>query len=170
MRYTFSYKWSFVSNTKRIQPELYIFHSGKEYYISLLSNFVIKSWPDKFKNVRQGRTSLHTFSCQWLFDILILATICGKKNERNLSWTTYVIEQVLLTHWGRDKMVDFSQTTFLNAFSWMKMFEFGNNNRINNIPALVQRMPWRRPSDWREEIFNHVLNSILSSPNIIWVG
>ena len=29
-----------------------------------------------------------------------------------------------LTHWGRDKMAAVSQTTFSNAFSWMKIFEF----------------------------------------------
>ena len=33
-----------------------------------------------------------------------------------------------LTHWGRDRMADVSQTTFPNAFSWMKsvviLFEF----------------------------------------------
>ena len=29
-----------------------------------------------------------------------------------------------LTHWGRDKMSFFSQTTLSNAFSWMKMLEF----------------------------------------------
>ena len=29
-----------------------------------------------------------------------------------------------LTHWGRDKMAAISQTTFSNAFSWMKMFKF----------------------------------------------
>ena len=29
-----------------------------------------------------------------------------------------------LTHWGRDQMDAISQTTFLSAFSWMKMFEF----------------------------------------------
>ena len=28
------------------------------------------------------------------------------------------------THWGRDQMDDISQTTFSNAFSWMKMSEF----------------------------------------------
>ena len=30
-----------------------------------------------------------------------------------------------LTHWGWDKMDTISQTTFSNAFSWMKMYEFG---------------------------------------------
>ena len=29
-----------------------------------------------------------------------------------------------LTYWGRDKMVAIFQTTFSNAFSWMKMLEF----------------------------------------------
>ena len=29
-----------------------------------------------------------------------------------------------LTHWGRDKKDAISQTTFSNAFSWMKMFEY----------------------------------------------
>ena len=30
-----------------------------------------------------------------------------------------------LTHWGRDTMAAISQTTLSNAFSWMKMLEFG---------------------------------------------
>ena len=29
-----------------------------------------------------------------------------------------------LTHWGRDKMAAFSQTTLSNAFSWLKILEF----------------------------------------------
>ena len=29
-----------------------------------------------------------------------------------------------LTHWKRDKMIDILQTTFSNALSWMKMYEF----------------------------------------------
>ena len=29
-----------------------------------------------------------------------------------------------LTHWGRDTMADISQTTFSNAFSWMKIHQF----------------------------------------------
>ena len=31
---------------------------------------------------------------------------------------------MMLAHWGRDKMDAISQTTFSNAFSWMKMHEF----------------------------------------------
>ena len=49
----------------------------------------------------------------------------------------------------------FSQTTFSNVFSWMKMCEFllkisltfVPKAPINNIPSLVQIMVWRRPGD-----------------------
>ena len=30
----------------------------------------------------------------------------------------------MLTHWGRDKIEAILQTTFSNAISWIKMFEF----------------------------------------------
>ena len=47
-----------------------------------------------------------------------------------------------------------SQTTFSRAFAWMKMYEFRlislkfvPKGPINNIPALVQIMAWRRPGD-----------------------
>ena len=59
-----------------------------------------------------------------------------------------------LTHWGRDKMAAIFQTTFSNAFSWMKMHEFRKISLkfvpkvpINNIPALVLIMAWRRLGD-----------------------
>ena len=62
---------------------------------------------------------------------------------------------VPLTHWGRDKMDDILQTTFSSAFPWMKMCYFRlkyhwcfvPRGLINNIPALVQIMVWRRPGD-----------------------
>ena len=59
-----------------------------------------------------------------------------------------------LTQWGRDKRADISQTTFLNAFSWINVWisinislTFVLKGQINNIPALVQIMTWRRPGD-----------------------
>ena len=36
----------------------------------------------------------------------------------------YNAQASVLIHWGRDKMDAISQTTFSNAFSWMKMHEF----------------------------------------------
>ena len=31
---------------------------------------------------------------------------------------------IILTHWGRDKVAAIFQTTFSNAFSWMKIYKF----------------------------------------------
>ena len=62
---------------------------------------------------------------------------------------------VVLTHWGRDKMAAIFQTTFSNAFSWMKMFKFRLRFHWSLFPrvqltifqALVQIMAWHRPGD-----------------------
>ena len=75
---------------------------------------------------------------------------CGKYNGRQLWWLT-----PHLAHWGRDKMAAIFQTTFPNAFSSIKTYEFCLRIhwglflrvRIINILALVQIMAWRRPGD-----------------------
>ena len=56
-------------------------------------------------------------------------------------WTC--IDLLNLTHWGRDEIAPLSRTTFSNAFSKMKIYEF----RIKNIPSLVQIMAWCSPGD-----------------------
>ena len=63
----------------------------------------------------------------------------------------------MLTHWGRDNMAAISQTTFSNALSCINFFyefrltfhwsSFQRVIPINNIPALVQIMAWRRLGD-----------------------
>ena len=62
------------------------------------------------------RASYHGCWCQWLMKLI---------------------------HWVRDKMPDISQTTWSNAFSWMKLYEFRfifhwlfSKGPINNISAL----------------------------------
>ena len=60
-----------------------------------------------------------------------------------------------LTHWGRHQIDAISQTTFSNAFfenenEWISpriSLKFVPKVRVNNIPALVQIMAWRRPGD-----------------------
>ena len=73
-----------------------------------------------------------------------------------LDGTTKPLPKPILTHWGQDKMAAVSQTTLSNAFSWMKMLEFRlrfislkfvPKGPINNNPALVQIMAWRRSGD-----------------------
>ena len=39
-------------------------------------------------------------------------------------WRQFRFGLIVLTNWGRGKVVAFLQTTFSNAFSWMKMHEF----------------------------------------------
>ena len=46
-----------------------------------------------------------------------------------LLWISFIFSffrffLIHITHWGRDKMADISQTTFSNTFSWMKTYEF----------------------------------------------
>ena len=83
----------------------------------------------------------------------------GQRIEQEIDLNTSFISSILKTFrgcqtWGRDKMDAISQTTFSNAFSWKKMLEFRlkfrwnlflSRGSINNIPALVQIMAWRRP-------------------------
>ena len=62
--------------------------------------------------------------------------------------------RVFLTHWGQDKWLTFSgryfKCTFLNESVWVSIkisLEIVPKGSINNIPALVQRMAWRRSGD-----------------------
>ena len=61
------------------------------------------------------------------------------------------MEQFLLsTHWAETKWPPFSRRHFQMHFSWMKMNTFRSRlpkSPINNIPALVQIMAWRRLGD-----------------------
>ena len=70
--------------------------------------------------------------------------------------TQSTVTRYSLSHWDRYIMADISQTRcgFLDAFSWMEIYEFRlifhtslPKGSINNIPALVQIMAWRRPGD-----------------------
>ena len=62
---------------------------------------------------------------------------------------------ICLTYWGRDKMAaNFLDDTFNRIFVNENVtilikfsLKFVSNGPINNIPALVQIMAWRRPGD-----------------------
>ena len=65
-----------------------------------------------------------------------------------------LIYRPCLKHWGRDKMAAISQTIHSNAFlneyvriSIKISLKFVPRGPINNIPALVQIMPWRPTGD-----------------------
>ena len=55
-----------------------------------------------------------------------------------------------LTHWGRDKMAAIFKCIFLNENVWILIkisLKYVPKGPINNIPALVQIMAWRRPGN-----------------------
>ena len=79
----------------------------------------------------------------------------------------------LLTHWGRDKMATIFQTTFSNAFSWMKMYKFRLRFHWSlfpivqlTIPALVPIMAWRRPGD--KPLSEPMMASLLMHICVTW--
>ena len=92
-----------------------------------------------------------------------------------------------LTHWCQDKMAPIKETTFWNAFSWTKMYEFwlrfhwnfGTKGSINNTPTLGQIMAWRQPG-WQAIIWtndglgyrriyaSHSLNALTINTITVW--
>ena len=56
------------------------------------------------------------------------------RSEKSLG--TY--DHEFLTHWGLQKMVAISQTTFSGAFLKWKCMNFVPDGPLNSIPALVQ--------------------------------
>ena len=86
-------------------------------------------------------------------------TTLGPCSDARVWNTTYFksiyMNRISLTHWGRDKMDATSQTTLSNAFSLNEnvrisiknSLKFVPKGSINNIPALVQIMAWRRLGD-----------------------
>ena len=78
-------------------------------------------------------TVIHKESNDWgLFDYLVVwlgvkvlfSFILEKSIQQFQNHIDTYVEGATLTHWGRDKMAAIFQTTFWNAFSWMKMYEF----------------------------------------------
>ena len=76
-------------------------------------------------------------SAHWWPSVVMMPTLSHWWQQRLLLWSTNQTHQRWhhinsyisvaarnLTHWGRDQIDAISQTTFSNAFSWMKMYEF----------------------------------------------
>ena len=83
-----------------------------------------------------------------------------------------------LTHGGRHKMTEISQTTFFDPFSRIRNFsaisiniplKFVPKSQNNNILSLVQIIAWRRPGDMplSEPMMERLLRHICVTPQ--WV-
>ena len=60
--------------------------------------------------------------CDYVTPSLISSCNLIPSPVESTKWTNH--DRSLLTHWDRDKMDAISQTTFSNAFSWMKIYKF----------------------------------------------
>ena len=67
---------------------------------------------------------------------------------------SYLLPNIHLTHWGRDKSCHFADDIFklffLNENVWILIkitLKFVSKGQINNNPAFDQAMAWRRPGD-----------------------
>ena len=72
----------------------------------------------------------------------------------NMTQLYYTISHTVLTHWGRENgrpfPDDIFKCIFLNEDIWISIefsLKFVPKGPIDNIPALVQLMAWRRPGD-----------------------
>ena len=82
--------------------------------------------------VRPGGIHLRAISQEmlkvYIFDMNLEIT--------NLSLHLHLPGANELTHWGRDKMAAILQTTYSNAFSWMKMYKFWLRFHWNFFPRV----------------------------------
>ena len=100
-------------------------------------------------NVRWLGIHQYYWSC-WMLHITTLAT-----DTLRLEQNGFHFADNILTHWSRDKMAVIFQTTFCKCIfvnenvgiSIKISLKFVPKCQINNIPALVQIMAWRRLGD-----------------------
>ena len=84
---------------------------------------------------------------------------------------------VLLTHWRPDKMHKNLQTTFSNAFSWMKMIVFllkfhwnlFPKGPINDIPALVDIMACQATNHYLNQWWPSFTDAYICATRPQWV-
>ena len=111
-------------NTHEI--DWYLFH---QYHFSII--LVCHDFKDKVKFYSNQQVNMSSSFLLYLFSLhfwrfTVPDAVCLASAdwwENNHSWLEF-LAGAMLTHWGRNKMAAIFQTTFSNAFYWMKMYEF----------------------------------------------
>ena len=108
-----------------------------------------KYYNTKYQNSHDNRT-YHTGSHHWAYypGTLSLGQVTVNWRSGMLSFHIQVIS--LRLRWDRRHLADIFKCIFLNEkilISIKLSLKFIRNGPINNIPALVQIMAWRRPGD-----------------------
>ena len=104
------YLYLFMLNKFCLSLSLAWCHQAPSHYLNQSTNH-------QWGLVAFTRRQSHKKCCRYLY-------LWYKSKITNWRLQLLLPEATELTHWGRDKMVDIFQTTFSNAFSWMKMHEF----------------------------------------------
>ena len=114
------------------------------------------SWRDTTQYLLAQNWTLTGFTLRIAFSGFPHQVDCRRRSSSLLPNTStsmnHVLFKVSLTHWGRDKMAAIFQTTFSNAFPWMKMCEFRLRFHwilfpMVQLTTLVQIMAWLQPGD-----------------------
>ena len=102
----------------------------------------------------------------------IIGTKCGL-----VYWCVYAssASALVLTHWGWDKMAVIFQTTFSNAFSWMKMNEFWLNFHWSLFPRVQLTIfqhwfPMLAPRTLLSGMLSVSHSMRLAAPVLNWIG
>ena len=107
------------------------FISWRHHVLFISFWFVVRGMTSEFPLQRVGNAESVSMSCchfllPTLFDLDEENTpvIIRFPSQRASCFLVMTSPCTGLTHWGRDKIDAILQTTFSNAISWMKMFEF----------------------------------------------
>ena len=114
--------WSLLSPRRDLN---YLYH----YTISVLKNYSISKLLHSILNKLSttGTSSLWPSDVIWriiTWSTRVNVMACCLKAESHYLTQKWLLIIEVLTHWNRDKMAAILQTTFSNAFSWMKILRF----------------------------------------------
>ena len=123
------------------------------------ASWCLKSWSSRllFQQVAEAQQRKHQSSALYaLMDPPVTRLVCChtimqfKSLTEKFDFKWRHIWSNSLKHWGRAKMADIFQTTFLKALYWMKMYKFRlrfHGSLFLGVSALVQIITWRRAGD-----------------------
>ena len=123
------------------------------------ASWCLKSWSTRllFQQVAEAQQRKHQSSALYaLMDPPMTRMVCChtilqfKSLTEKFDFKWRHICSNSLKYWGRAKMADIFQTTFLKALYWMKMYKFRlrfHGSLFLGVPALVQIITWRRAGD-----------------------
>ena len=117
----------------------YIVEPG--WYLSSTNFFIVYFKARKFYIINKTRILSGAIKYKYVHSQMWLTTETLKTSYACFCLALYQMAPqwtygISLTHWGRDKMAAIFQTTFSNAFSWVKMFKFRLRFHLSLFPRV----------------------------------